>query len=87
MPTRPLDHPRKKPGIRFVSASAVAVSDPRYKNRGQAPTVLNAVLVDSRGRAWWWDGVTERGARMTLRPKGDGEAAATIRTRRAKTER
>ena|GEM_PF-3852333 len=76
MPTRPLDHPRKKPPIRFVGATAVAVSDPRYKGKGSPPTVLNAVLIDQSGRAWHWDGITERGARMRMKP------AAKNRTRR-----
>lgn len=81
MPTRPLDHPRKKPSIRFVAASAVAVSDPRYTGRRAAPTVLNAVLIDQRGRAWHWDGITEKGARMLMKPNGKNRTRRDTHTR------
>lgn len=78
MSTRPVGHPKKKPPIRFVAATAVAVSDPRYKNDGSAPTVMNAVLIDHRGHAWHWDGITEKGSRIRMQPRDE----KAIRTRR-----
>jgi hypothetical protein len=76
MPIAPVAHPQRT--IKFVAVAVVAVSDPRYKGTGKAPTVLNAVLVDQHGHAWHWDGITERGARMRMRPK---KSAAKTRTR------
>lgn len=70
----PVDHPTKK-RIRFVAVAAVAVTDPRHRAPGKAPTVLNAVLLDQHGHAWHWDGITERGARMRMGKR-------SIRTRR-----
>jgi len=82
----PVGHPRKKK-IRFVAAAAVAISDPRWPpNSGPAPTVLSALLLDQHGHAWWWDGVTERGARIRMgaQPDGSPPASVTIPTRRRK---
>jgi hypothetical protein len=75
MPIGPVDHPEKT--IKFVAVAAVAITDPRYKGASKfAPTILNAILIDQHGHAWHWDGITERGFRMRMRP------GKTIRTHR-----